>query len=189
MVVVPSTISESCEKLQESLNKLQPKFGLSLRACELTDFLIRMFPSEEKSIKLAVKKTLKGVDNCQVCSCALASEKHAVVLHEFDWDELSYTPSSVRVVCPKCSTLCSWQKLMSVQLSESLLESSDMSLSELIESFLKVNGFKLSEIAKFNAAVSLFSSLRVSAEQLDLSLQLPESASMSSLVASLVSNQ
>ena len=189
MVVVPSSISESCEKIEETLNKLQPKLGLSLMTSDLTSFLSKNFVSEEKSIKLAVKKAMKGKDRCQGCSDANASELQAHVFHQFDWDELTYSPKEIRVLCPKCATLCSWSKLASAQLSESVLESSDVSLSELIELYLKVNGYSLSEIAKFNAAMSLFASLRISADQLNLSLELPDSKSVSDLVASLVSSK
>jgi hypothetical protein len=189
MVVVPNTLSESCETMHRTMSKLQPKLGLELHCSEAQEFLSKLFPQSEKQVRISIKKLVKATTHCQICQGSFDGNPECVISHSIDWDELTYSPKSVRVVCSSCSILCSWQRLMRVYLTENLVDSSKCELSTIVDHFLKVNGHKVSDIALFNAAVSVFASLRVCESQLKLSLNIPETSDVSSLVASLVSHK
>ena len=80
-----------------------------------------------------------------------------------------------------------WSKLMTEYMNDSLVDSSNTSEFSLsVEHFLKVNGHKLSDIAIFNAALSLSVSLKVSIEKLSLPTA-THPASFEDMLASLVS--
>jgi hypothetical protein len=187
MVVVPETLSESCEKLESTLQKLQPKFGLRLKCTEAQAFLIKLFPAEEKSVKLAMNKLRKSSKLCQACQCKLDDASFTIIFHSFDWDEVSYSPSELRVLCSACAAVCSWDKLMQAHLNEVMLQKSEGEFSSIVEKSLKLNGLKISDVASFNAALSVFASLRVCESELATTLHLGDHKSASSLIDSLVS--
>jgi hypothetical protein len=71
-------------------------------------------------------------------------------------------------------------------MTDALLNPEESELSALVEHFLKVNGHRSSDIPVFNAAISMMTSLKISADQLKLSLEVG-SDSAEALVKSLVS--
>lgn len=188
MVLVPATIAESCEHLEVSLRKIQPKLGPSLFVEDCGTFLTRHFPEKADFIKSAITKLVKGTKKCHICTNVLQTARKCLVFHEFDWEDVSYGPATIRVVCCSCEGLARWSRLMTAQLNQAMIESESDELTNLVEHFLAVNGHKISEISLFNSMVSLFASLRVSCEQLDPQLKVPE-VEVEALIASLVSQK
>ena len=187
MVITPNTLSESCERLYQSLAKIQPNLGMELHSAEALDFFVRNYPNSEKQVTAAIKKILKATTHCHVCKESVQSSGHCVVLQTINWDDLEYSPKSVKVLCSKCRTICSWQNVMSVYLNQTLLDSESAELSTVVEHYLRVNGHRMSDISLFNAALSVFASLRACESQLNLSLRSKQDIDVLALVNSLVS--
>lgn len=188
MVLVPATIAESCQRLEGSLKKAQPKIGPHLFSENASVFLTRHFPEKSRYIKSAMAKLAKETKNCQVCTNVVGATPQCLVINSFDWEDVSYSPSAIKCVCSSCEGLMSWSKLMTAQLKQTMMESGSDELTTLVEHFLVVNGHRISEISLFNSMLSLFASLRASCEQLDPQLKVPE-LQIEALIASLVSKK
>lgn len=188
MVVVPATLSESCGRMEQTLSKLQPKFGLSLNCETFSNFVSRNHPDSVTVAQPILSKATKGKKSCQICNSQLKGSGSWLLFHTFDWEEITYSPSSVKLVCAGCEELCSWSKLMSTYLNQTLVGSSAADITPVIERFLKVNGHKVSDISLFNAAVSVFASLRATAAEVKPSIQLP-AEDLGALVTRLVSQE
>ena len=188
MVVVPATLSESCARMEESLSKLQPKYGLGLNCETISSFISRNYPESVGVAEPILSKATKAKKGCHICNSQLKGTGSWLLFHKFDWEEITYSPSSVKLVCGGCEELCLWSKLMSTYLNQTLVGSSAADITPVIERFLKVNGHKVSDISVFNAAVSVFASLRATAAEVKPSIQLP-TEDVGTLVTRLVSQQ
>jgi hypothetical protein len=135
-----------------------------------------------------MSKLAKETKNCQICSNIVSAAPQCLVIHSFDWEDVSYGPYAIKCVCSSCEGLMSWSKLMTAQLKQTMMGSGSDELTTLVEHFLVVNGHRTSEISLFNSMLSLFASLRASCEQLDPQLKVPE-LQMEALIASLVSKK
>ena len=187
MVLVPSTISDGCSKMAATLQKLQPKTGCDPMCTEASLFLNQCFPGMSKKVDSMLSKQMKATSACNICECSLGNKKVCLVRFNVDYDDRVYTPSSIVVTCSECAEICSWSKLMSVIMNDAMLEPEMSGVSLLVERFLKVNGHRASDITVFNAAVSVMTSLKISSEQLKLTLQV-STDSLDSLFTTLVSH-
>ena len=191
MVAVPDTLCECCTKLEETLTQLQPKLGLSVYNLSAFDVLSQIYPGDNKKIKSSLNKVLKANTVCSFCSRKMGAStdgKSALLTTEVDLEEETRVVKQLKVCCDKCYKLSVYSELLTTYLAESLIKSDEsQSLSSLIDHFLKLNGYKLSDINVFNAAVSVAVSLKTTFAKLNLELQLPEPSTIEQTIEQLVS--
>jgi len=187
MVFVPETLADGCSKMSKILDKLQPTLKIDVSSVPAFAFFSRKFPDQPSKVKASLDGAYKASGCCQLCKAKLGGTTSLILRFEVDWDDLVRKPSSLLAVCSKCERISSFAQMMELYVKESLLEVCDGSeLSNLVEHYLKTNGYKVSEIAVFTQVLSLNASFRKSMEALSMDEVVPE-GSVDAVVASLVS--
>lgn len=189
MVFVPDSIADGCSKIYNSLEKLQPELRMVTGNLVASDYLSKLYPGQKPIIESCLGKLMKASSSCRVCGCKLGKSVSMVLSVNYDFEELTCAPHSISALCDKCEKVSNFAKMMELYMKESLMDGSDNSeLSVLIEHFLKVNGYKLSEVGVFNGVLSLNASLKKSIEALDIE-HVSGEASVESLISRLVSSR
>ena len=194
MVHAPTSLIESGEQIDSTLSKLQPKLHLGPFAMDGLEFLTTNYPKIPKKVHTWLAKLVKGVSRCQLCESTIKSTKEegkALLLQRFDWADGSVEPKRLVVCCDKCYKVSNLREFLNIYLEESFLaESSSSDLSALIEHYLRVNGYKLSDLDVFNGALALAVSLRTSVAKMDLSTSFPDPRpNLESYISTLTSSQ
>lgn len=189
MVYAPDTLADGCSAMDQALEKLQPKLKIQHATESAIACFRKSFPDGAVNIESILTDLAKDTHLCQICTGKLQKQRYFIVNHTINWEELTRVPCDIRTVCENCNKVSNFSEMLEVYLKQSLLEGSEAStdLSLLIEHYLKVNGFKVSEISVFEAVISLNVSLKKSMEALDITSVVPEEREVESLVRRLVS--
>ena len=187
MVHAPASLLESSEQIEDTLEKLQPKLKFDPFQCDAVTFLNDHYPKLPKKIQTALSKIYKTTSRCQLCNGKLDKEARGIVQREVDWNEGSLEAKKLIVCCVNCFKISNLREFLDIYLEESFIKSSSSEqLSGLIEHYLITNGYKLSDLDVFNAALALVISLRTSVDKLNLTPKLSESRpNLESFISSL----
>jgi hypothetical protein len=188
MVFVPDSIADGCSKIYNSLEKLQPKLMMVTGNVVALDYLSKLYHGQKSIVESCLGKLMKASSSCRVCDGKLGKSVSMVLSVSYDFEELTCAPRAISALCEKCEKVSNFSKMMELYMKESLMDVSENSeLSVLIEHFLKVNGYKLSEVGVFNGVLSLNASLKKSIESLDIE-HVSGEPSVESLISRLVSS-
>ena len=192
MVHAPTSLLESSEQIEGTLAKLQPKLRLNPFNMDCEEFLVAQYPKLPKKIQTSLSKLYNATSRCQMCKGKLNDDKKAIVTQTADWNDGSLESKQILVCCEKCYKISNLREFLDIYLEESFIKSSTSEqLSGLIEHYLITNGYKLSDLDVFNAAMGLVVSLRTCVDKLNLSLKVSESPrpTLESFITSLTSSQ
>jgi len=190
MVHAPTSLLESSEQIEGTLNKLQPKLRFSPFVYDGEEFLKSQYSKLPKKIQTSLSKLCKTSSRCQLCNGKLSDDRRVILTQTPDWNECSIEAKQFSVCCEKCYKISNLREFLDIYLEESFIKSSSSAqLSGLIEHYLLTNGYKLSDLDVFNAAVALVVSLRTCVAKLNLSQKLVEPRpNLESFISSLTSS-
>jgi adenine specific DNA methylase Mod len=171
MVQAPASLSDACEQMVSTLEKLQGVLPISPLAQSAQEYLSSVYPNTPKKVKSSLTELSKATKKCQICSAKMNDDmKKTIIRFSMDWEEDTRSPRRLLVCCEKCYKVSIWSEIFGIYMRESITPSSEKpELAEIIEHYLKVNGHKLSDINIFNAAICLGVSLKTSMHRIEIS--------------------
>jgi hypothetical protein len=194
MVHAPASLLDSGEQIDGTLAKIQQKLLLTPFTVDAREFLTTQYPKIPKKVENTLSKLCETTTHCEICSkksSAKSTNLNSIIQNRVDWSEGIFEAGRLVVCCDKCYKVSNLREFLDIYLQESFVKSSgSQQLSGLIEQYLKVNGYKLSDIDVFNAAIGLVVSLRTCVGKANLSLKVPATRpNLESFIASLRSSQ
>jgi hypothetical protein len=194
MVIAPASLLESGQQIEGTLFKIQPKLMLTPFTMDAREYLNSQYPKLPKKVENTISKLHDSIAHCEVCgkkTSAKSSALKSMIQNSVDWSEATTEAVRLVICCEKCYTVSNLREFLDIYLEESFVKTcGSQRLSGLIEHYLKVNGYKLSDIDVFNATIGLVVSLRTCVSRMNLSQKHPATRpNLESFIASLRSSQ